>query len=104
MRVEIGRAQTRAIVRHPLIDSRVNADRLLGAQRRIAEARETNSCESSLPEPFEQRRRPKTIADMRPQFSVRRANKVGNRSIASDRILWSHSLQKPGTIRGANSE
>ena len=104
MRVEIRRAQTRAIMRHALIDSGVNANRLLRAQRRIAKARETNSGERSLPESFKQRWRPKTIADMRPQFSVRRANEVGNRSIAGYGIIWGHSLQKTGTIRGANSE
>src|SRR5437588_6479126 len=104
MRVEVGRAQTRAIVRHPLIDSRINANRLLRAQRRIAKAGETNSGERSLPEPFKQRRRPKTIADMRAQFSVRRANEVSDRSIAGEGIIWGHSLQETGTIRGANTK
>src|SRR5437016_5561615 len=104
MRVEVGRAQARAVVRQALIDSGVNANRLLRAQRRIAKAGETNSGESSLPEPFKQRRRPKTIADMRAQFSVRRANEVSDRSIAGDGILWRHSLQEPGPIRSANSK
>ena len=104
MRIEIGCAQTRAIVRQALIDSGVNANRLLRAQRRIAKARETNSCERSLPEPFKQRRRPKTIANMRPQFSVRQTNEVGDRAIARDGIIWGHGLQEPWTIRGPNSK
>src|SRR6266511_2405452 len=104
MRVEVGHAQPRAIVRHALIDSGVDANRLLRPQCRIAKARESNSGERSLAKPFKQRRRPKAIADMRAQFSVRRANEIGNRSVSGDRILRSYGLQETGTIRGANSK
>src|SRR5712692_10624253 len=102
--IEICRAKPRAVARHSLIETGVNADCLLGAQRWITKPRETQSRKSPLSKSFKKRRRAKAVADVRAEFCVCRAKEISDRAIASKRPLRRNRAQKTGAIRSADAE
>src|SRR5438045_1591919 len=62
MRVKVRHAKSRAILRDPLIEPGISADRLLCLQRRIAKAHEPDLRESAGAESLKQRWRTETVA------------------------------------------
>src|SRR5258706_242245 len=102
--VKVGRAKARAVPGDPLIKSKVKADRLLSAQRRVAKPPQPEARESSLPKSFEQRRRAKTVAHVRPKFSLRGTKEVGHRAITCQRSFGFNRTERTGTVRRANTE
>ena len=104
MRVKVRHAEACAILRHPLIESGISADRLFCSQRRIAKTHEPDLRESACAESLKQRRRAETVAYMRAQLCVGGANEIGDRAIAGNRVVRIDCVEKSRTIGRANAE
>src|SRR5689334_10239280 len=98
-RVEVSCTERDAIVHESLIETTVNADRLLRFQCRIAKTNHARRAKVSLTKPFKQRRRAKTVAGVRSQLRTRAANEVCDGPVTGSRTLGLAALQHARTIR-----